>query len=206
MLSPRSILVHSILTAVVALTIGYSLSACAQTIEERLEASPRHLEWVTISTEGGDSFSAFVAHPESNVATSSVVVIHDIRAMSTWIRLAADELAEARGRHRPQFQVDGVTTRIAGVNHARARRREVLQRVKAVFAGRAAGTNQGGAAPGQLAVERQAGHVGAAHGKHQRIVAAGVRRGTGICRLGYGMPRGAHTSVGGAVQSVGKRQ
>ena len=95
MLRPQSIFMHSILTAVVALTMGYSPSACAQTIEERLEASPRHLEWVTISTQSGDSFSAFVAHPESDAATSSVVVIHDIRAMSTWIRLAADELAQA---------------------------------------------------------------------------------------------------------------
>ncbi|MCH7908260.1 MAG: dienelactone hydrolase family protein [Candidatus Hydrogenedentes bacterium] len=68
-------------------------STHAQSAADRLAASPRHQEWVTIESEGGDSFSAFIVYPERSTASDSVVVIHDISAMSDWARLVGDELA-----------------------------------------------------------------------------------------------------------------
>lgn len=62
--------------------------------EEALAESPRHGEWVYIDAGGGDSVSAFVVYPERADAADSVVVIHDIMAMSAWARLVGDRLAE----------------------------------------------------------------------------------------------------------------
>ncbi len=70
-------------------------AALAQSAADQLEASPRHHEWVTISPEDGDPFTAFVAYPERNDAADSVVAIHDIRGMGDWIRLVGDQLAQA---------------------------------------------------------------------------------------------------------------
>lgn len=80
--------------AIIALGLIANIqSAHAQSAADRLAASPRHQEWVTIKGEGEDSFSAFVIYPERSSATDSVVVIHDISAMSDWARLVGDELA-----------------------------------------------------------------------------------------------------------------
>src|SRR5437588_4812227 len=58
----------------------------------RLEASPRHREWVNVKA-GNRTVSAFVVYPEVNKKASSVVVIHEIFGMSDWAQLLADELA-----------------------------------------------------------------------------------------------------------------
>ena len=63
--------------------------------ETLLGESPRHGEWVFIDAGSGDKVSAFVVYPESSEASDSVVVIHDIMAMSSWARLVGDELAKA---------------------------------------------------------------------------------------------------------------
>lgn len=70
-------------------------AALAQSAAEQLEASPRHHEWVTIPTDGGEPFTAFVAYPERSDASDSVVAIHDIRGMGDWISLVGDLLAKA---------------------------------------------------------------------------------------------------------------
>ena len=65
----------------------------AQSFEEMLDNSPRHLEDVDISVGDDDKVTAFVAYPERSDAADSVVIIHDIRGMSDWVRAAADKLA-----------------------------------------------------------------------------------------------------------------
>src|SRR5690349_14264174 len=60
----------------------------------RLEASPRHMEYVTVE-HGERQVECFVAYPEVAHKAHAVVVIHDISAMSDWIRGVADQLAEA---------------------------------------------------------------------------------------------------------------
>ena len=72
-----------------------AMPALAQSAAEQLEASPRHHEWVTIPTAGGEPFTAFVAYPERSGPSDSIVAIHDIRGMGDWICLVGDELAKA---------------------------------------------------------------------------------------------------------------
>ncbi len=59
---------------------------------EELSASPRHHEWVTL-TSGEREFQAFVVYPQSNTKTKSVIVIHENRGLNDWARLFADKLA-----------------------------------------------------------------------------------------------------------------
>jgi carboxymethylenebutenolidase len=60
----------------------------------RVEASPRHREWVNIKS-GNRTVSAFVVYPEVKNRATAVVVIHEIFGMSDWVQLLTDELAEA---------------------------------------------------------------------------------------------------------------
>ncbi len=59
----------------------------------RLASSPRHGEWVTVSTGAGDSVRAWVVYPERATKAPVVIVIHEIFGLSPWIRGVADQLA-----------------------------------------------------------------------------------------------------------------
>ena len=62
----------------------------------RLQATPRHAEWVKIAWEPGatDSLMAWVVYPStSNAKTPVVVVVHEIFGLSTWVRGVADQVA-----------------------------------------------------------------------------------------------------------------
>ena len=59
---------------------------------QELSDSPRHHEWVTL-TSGDREFQAFVVYPQSNTKTKSVIVIHENRGLNDWARLFADKLA-----------------------------------------------------------------------------------------------------------------
>jgi carboxymethylenebutenolidase len=60
----------------------------------RLNASPRHGEWVMLHTATGDSLHAWIVFPERRTKAPVVVVIHEIFGMSTWIRAVTDQLAK----------------------------------------------------------------------------------------------------------------
>ena len=59
----------------------------------RLNASPRHGEWVTYDAGGGDSVKAWVVYPERRDRAPVAVVIHEIFGLTDWIRSVADQLA-----------------------------------------------------------------------------------------------------------------
>jgi carboxymethylenebutenolidase len=59
----------------------------------RLNSSPRHGEWVTISLSPTDSLRAWVVYPERKTKAPIVVVVHEIFGLSPWIRSVADQLA-----------------------------------------------------------------------------------------------------------------
>lgn len=63
--------------------------------KEQLDKSPRHGEWVKISTETGREVSAFIVFPEVKEKAISVIVIHEIFGLTDWIRQVGDELAKA---------------------------------------------------------------------------------------------------------------
>lgn len=78
-----------------AVTPAPKIAAGATTVRERLSASPRHGEWVSISTGAGDSVRAWVVYPERSSKAPVVLVVHEIFGLSTWIRGVADQLAAA---------------------------------------------------------------------------------------------------------------
>jgi carboxymethylenebutenolidase len=74
-----------------------SLSVCALAqdwAKERVNASPRHLEWVDLKT-GAKTLKAFVAYPEAKDKAPVIVLIHEIFGLSDWAMLMADQLAAA---------------------------------------------------------------------------------------------------------------
>jgi carboxymethylenebutenolidase len=71
---------------------GAALPAGATDVVQRLASSPRHAEWVMIST-GSDSVRAWVVYPERRGRAPVVVVIHEIFGLTSWVRGVADQLA-----------------------------------------------------------------------------------------------------------------
>lgn len=69
------------------------LPPAADGAAERLAASPRHGEWVTVAAGQGDSVRAWVVHPERSDAAPVVLVVHEIFGLTDWIRAVADQLA-----------------------------------------------------------------------------------------------------------------
>lgn len=62
-------------------------------VRVRLNASPRHGEWVTYAAEGGDRVDAWIVYPERKDAAPVVVVIHENRGLNDWARAVADQFA-----------------------------------------------------------------------------------------------------------------
>jgi carboxymethylenebutenolidase len=81
--------------AVVSVALFGAMQAGAQEwATKRLEESPRHGEYVTVE-QGDREINCFIVYPEVPHKSHAVVVIHDISAMSDWIRSVCDQLAEA---------------------------------------------------------------------------------------------------------------
>jgi carboxymethylenebutenolidase len=70
-----------------------AVPAGADSALARLNASPRHGEWVRVAAGGGDSVGAWVVYPERRDKAPVVVVIHEIFGLSDWVRGVADQLA-----------------------------------------------------------------------------------------------------------------
>jgi carboxymethylenebutenolidase len=72
-----------------------SFCAHAQDADKaRLEASPRHGEWVTVKS-GGRDLKCFVVYPEVKDKAPAVLVIHEIFGLTDWARGVCDDLAAA---------------------------------------------------------------------------------------------------------------
>ena len=75
------------------LMMGKANRANADSASEQLEKSPRHGEWVKITTAAGREVNAFVVFPEVKEPATSVIVIHEIFGLTNWIRWVGDRLA-----------------------------------------------------------------------------------------------------------------
>lgn len=62
-------------------------------VKDRLEKSPRHMEWITVKN-GERTVHAFIAYPEVKEKAPVVVLIHEIFGLSDWVRSMCDQLAE----------------------------------------------------------------------------------------------------------------
>jgi carboxymethylenebutenolidase len=90
--APRLLSTFSLLLASLALL---PRPAAAQDwAKARLNASPRHAEWVPIR-QGGRTLQCFVVYPEVKDKAPAVLVIHEIFGLSDWARTVADQLAAA---------------------------------------------------------------------------------------------------------------
>lgn len=71
------------------------IGACARydSGTARLENTPRHDEWVTIDSTGRP-LHAYVVYPQSTRKAGAVIVIHENRGLTDWVRTVADHLAE----------------------------------------------------------------------------------------------------------------
>ncbi|HEX2164850.1 MAG TPA: dienelactone hydrolase family protein [Thermoanaerobaculia bacterium] len=78
----------------VALALA-SPAAAQEWAVERLEASPRHHEWVEVPAGQGRTVRSFVAYPESSEGALAVIVLHENRGLTDWVRSFADQLAAA---------------------------------------------------------------------------------------------------------------
>jgi carboxymethylenebutenolidase len=72
---------------------GQGLPADGDGALARLQASPRHGEWVKVDAGNGDMVDSWIVYPERSDAAPVVVVIHEIFGMSDWIRAVTDQLA-----------------------------------------------------------------------------------------------------------------
>jgi carboxymethylenebutenolidase len=70
-----------------------ALPADADGAAARLNASPRHGEWVRYDAGNGDSVRMWVVYPERRERAPVVLVIHEIFGLTDWIRGVADQLA-----------------------------------------------------------------------------------------------------------------
>src|SRR5262245_7567058 len=83
------------LPALMLIALASAGVAGAQDVaKERLEKSPRHLEWVKVK-HGDREVKSFIAFPEVKDKATAVVVIHEIFGLSDWVRGVTDQLAEA---------------------------------------------------------------------------------------------------------------
>jgi len=61
---------------------------------ERMAASPRHSEWVTVKHDGRN-VETLIVYPESKDKRPVVLIIHEIFGLSDWAQELADEVAAA---------------------------------------------------------------------------------------------------------------
>lgn len=71
---------------------GAKIPPGEEAAKDRLNASPRHGEWITIEAPGGP-VRTWIVHPERNDKAPVVVVIHEIFGLTDWVRAVADQLA-----------------------------------------------------------------------------------------------------------------
>lgn len=87
----KSRLFSAALAVLFALTVSTS-SYGQDWAKARLDASPRHHEYVTLK-HGARSVQAFVVYPEVKDKAPVVILIHEIFGLSDWAKEMADELA-----------------------------------------------------------------------------------------------------------------
>src|SRR5215472_8654214 len=106
-------------------------SPAQQWAKTKLDASPRHREYVTLK-HGDRSLQAFVVYPEVSKKVPVVVLIHEIFGLSDWAKEMADELAAAgyivvapdllsgmgpNGGNTDSFtSMDAITKAVSGLN------------------------------------------------------------------------------------------
>jgi carboxymethylenebutenolidase len=85
----------ALLAAALLVPLAATLSPAQEWARARLDASPRHHEYVHLK-HGDRTVDAFVVYPEVSSKAPVVVLIHEIFGLTDWAKEMADEIA-ARG-------------------------------------------------------------------------------------------------------------
>ncbi len=89
----KNMLPRTLRFAVMLLVASVTVALNAQDwAKARLEASPRHREYVALK-HGDRTLQALVVYPEVKGKASVVILIHEIFGLSDWAKEMADELA-----------------------------------------------------------------------------------------------------------------
>lgn len=83
---------HALSLALSALLVLPAAAYAQDWAKARLDASPRHHEYIALH-HGARTVQAFVVYPEVKNKASVVVMIHEIFGLTDWAREMADELA-----------------------------------------------------------------------------------------------------------------
>lgn len=78
---------------VAVLFVLFGFAPAQDWAKKKLDASPRHQEWVKVKN-GSRTVDVFVVYPERATKAPAVVLIHEIFGMSDWIEGVADQIAE----------------------------------------------------------------------------------------------------------------
>jgi len=89
----RAALLAALVACAAPSSRAQTIAAGADSALARLNASPRHGDWVRLGAGNGDSLTAWVVYPERRDRAPVVVVIHEIFGLTDWIRGVADQLA-----------------------------------------------------------------------------------------------------------------
>lgn len=82
-----------LLSVLFCLTLTSELAAQSDPVE-RLNNSPRHHEWVTLEHDDRE-VETFVVYPQVSGDVTAVLLIHENRGLTDWVRGLADQVAEA---------------------------------------------------------------------------------------------------------------
>jgi carboxymethylenebutenolidase len=86
---PRTL---KIFAPILFLALAATANQAQDWAKARLEASPRHREYVKLS-RGSRTLQAFVVYPEVKDKAPAVILIHEIFGLTDWAKEMADELA-----------------------------------------------------------------------------------------------------------------
>jgi carboxymethylenebutenolidase len=80
--------------ACMVLAMGRADAQSADPVKEALDKSPRHHEWIDVESKDGRKVRCFVVFPEVSGKAAAVLVIHENKGLTDWVRLVADRIAE----------------------------------------------------------------------------------------------------------------
>jgi carboxymethylenebutenolidase len=80
--------------ACMAVAAEHASAQNADPVRESLDKTPRHHEWVDVEGKDGRKVRCFVVFPEVSEKSAAVLVIHENKGLTDWVRLVADRVAE----------------------------------------------------------------------------------------------------------------
>ncbi len=78
---------------VFVIVLALAVATAQEQARQRLADSPRHHEWVAIK-HGARTLHSYLVFPEAKGKVPALVVIHENRGLTDWVRSVADQLAE----------------------------------------------------------------------------------------------------------------